>query len=353
MACERLRVGVIGAGRMGERHCRVYSSLNSVELMGVCDSSLERGRAVATAYDAEFFGNCERLLDRVQAVSVATPTGSHFEIVSECIRRGIHVLVEKPLAGTVAEARALVRLARGAPVVVQVGHIERFNPVFLELQGILEDLPIVGLEIRRLSPFDTSNTDVDVVFDLMIHDVDMVLSLLGDEVRHIHAHGRHARTTGVDYAVANISFRDGAIATLTASRVTEQKVRIIEITTIGAYLEADLLNKSISIYRRVMPEYLSNHQRPLRYRQEGLVERIHIPTAEPLMLELQHFARCVTEVGRTAVPIEDGLRAMEVAARIRSQVVGDMEEKRTARNGRRKADPNLSAIEIPEALWAV
>ena len=108
----------------------------------------------------------------------------------------------------------------------------------------------MGLEIRRLSPFDTSNTDIDVVFDLMIHDVDMVLSLLGDDIRHIHAHGRHARTTGVDYAVANMSFGDGSIATLTASRVTEQKVRIIEITTIGAYLEADLLNKSISIYRR-------------------------------------------------------------------------------------------------------
>ena len=135
MACERLRVGVIGAGRMGERHCRVYASLNSVELVGVCDTSLERGNAAAQAYDAEFFEDCDRLLDMVQAVSVATPTGSHFEIVSECIRRGIHVLVEKPLASTVAEARSLAKLARGAPVVVQVGHIERFNPVFLELKG--------------------------------------------------------------------------------------------------------------------------------------------------------------------------------------------------------------------------
>lgn len=317
---RKIRIGVIGAGRMGERHCRVYSGLGVVEFVGIGDTSPERGRAVANRYGVEYFEDHRDLLDRVDAVSVVTPTPAHYEVARECLSRGLHVLVEKPLASTVREAAALVELARKADLVLQVGHIERFNPAFLELESIVADLQVVALSCRRLSPFDTSNTDVDVVFDLMIHDVDIALALLGPSVTSMQAQGRSARTHGADFAIANLSMQSGAIAILTASRVTEQKVRRVEITALDAYVEADLLNKSISIYRRTLPQYLSNHQRPLRYRQEGLVEQIYIPTAEPLQLELQDFARAVAEGRRPKVSGEEGLLALQVATDIRERM---------------------------------
>lgn len=322
MSASRIRVGVIGVGRMGERHCRVYSSMGDVEFVGISDLSAARGEAIARAYGITFYRDYTDLLAHVDAVSVATPTGSHLSVAAECLHRGVHVLVEKPLARNPAEGRDLVRRASKSEALLQVGHVERFNPAFMELRNVLEDMEIVALASRRLSPFDTSNTDVDVVFDLMIHDIDLAFTLLGREATCIQAYGRKAVTSGADYAVANVCLGRGTVATLTASRVTEQKVRLLEVTALGAYIEADLLNKSILIYRRTIPEYLSNHQRPLRYRQENLVERIHIPTAEPLMLELQDFARCVREGSEPGVTAEDGLRALEMATRIEEEMVG-------------------------------
>jgi predicted dehydrogenase len=306
---------------MGQRHCRVYAGLANVDFVGLSDACAERGRAVAEQYDVRFVERYEELLEQVDAVSVATPTDTHFAVASDCLARGVHVLVEKPLAAEVDDARELCRRARRASALLQVGHIERFNPAFLELEVVLEDLEVVSLATRRLSPFDTSNTNVDVVYDLMIHDLDIVLALLGDRVSSIQTVGRAALTSAVDYAVATLSMANGPVATLTASRVTEQKVRQVEVTALGAYVEADLLNKTISMHRRLVPEFLANHKRPLRYRQESLVERIHIPTAEPLMLELQDFVQCVREGRPPRVSAEAGLRALELAAEIRSEIL--------------------------------
>ena len=321
MSTHKLRVGVIGAGRMGERHCRVYSTMGEVEFAGLSDAAQSRGAATAARYGVPFHSDYRSLLDTVDAVSIATPTPSHFSIASECLELGIHTLVEKPLAGTIEEARELVKVAGRSGAVLQVGHIERFNPAYLELQSIVEGLDVVALNARRLSPFDTSNIDVDVVLDLMIHDADLALALAGKEVGVLHAQGLSARTGITDYAVASVGFVGGPMATLTASRITEQKVRLLEVTALGAYVEADLLNKNVSIYRRTVPEYLTNHHRPLRYRQENLVERIYIPTAEPLMLELQDFVRCAREGAAPRVSGEAGLRALELAMRIREQVL--------------------------------
>jgi virulence factor len=319
MTRNKLRVGVIGVGRMGERHARVYSSLSEVEFVGVSDLSPERGRAVAAQHGVAWYEDFTGLLRDVDAVSIATPTRDHFDVAAECLAQKVHVLVEKPIAGTLQEARSLAWLADRSMTVFQVGHIERYNPVFLELQIVLEDLEIVGLNARRLSPFDTSNTDVDVVFDLMIHDLDLVLTLLGGDVECVQAHGRRARMAGADYVVATLCLANGPLATLTASRLTEQKVRLLEVTALGAYVEADLLNKTICIYRRTLPEYLASHQRPLRYRQEGLVERIHVPSAEPLMLELQDFVRCARDGEAPRVGAADGVRALELATTIRGR----------------------------------
>lgn len=319
MTEKLLRVGVIGAGRQGERHCRVMAGLAGVQFIGVSDVSAQRGRAVAVRHGVQFFRDYHQLLTEVDAVTIATPTPTHTEVIAASIARGIHLLIEKPLAADVTQAREIVRMAHEAATIVQVGHIERYNPAFLELQSVLEDHEIIALNARRLSPFDTSNTDTDVVFDLMIHDLDLVLAIFGGEVTTVQASARAARTSLPDYVVATMTSPTGAVATLTASRVTEHKVRLLEITTLGAYIEVDLLAKTILIYRRMSPEFLTNHQRPLRYRQENVVERIYIPTAEPLMLQLQDFVRCVSQGDRPKVGAEEGLRAVELAARVREQ----------------------------------
>jgi predicted dehydrogenase len=196
-------------------------------------------------------------------------------------------------------------------LILQVGHIERFNPAFIELKHVTEDMTIIGINMRRLSPFDTSNVDVDVIRDLMVHDLDLVVNLVESELEGITAWGRSITTGAIDHAVANLSFAKGPIATLFASRVTEQKVRAVEVIAEGAYVEADLLNKTVLVHRRTFPQYLDNHN-ITKYRQESVIERIHVPMFEPLMLELRHFTNCVREGRPSDVPGHDGLRALEL-----------------------------------------
>jgi predicted dehydrogenase len=221
-------------------------------------------------------------------------------------------MVEKPISETVEQAQLLVQTATERGLVLQVGHIERFNPAFMELKHVVEGMTLIGVNMRRLSPFDTSNVDVDVIRDLMIHDLDLAVDLVGAELEGLTARGRSINTGQIDHAVANLSFRNGPIVTLFASRVTEQKVRAIEVIADGAYVEADLLRKSVLVHRRTFPQYLDNHH-ITKYRQESVIERIHVPMSEPLMLELRHFVDCVREGRSSQVPGSDGLRALLMA----------------------------------------
>jgi len=310
-----VRIGVIGAGVMGERHCRVCANLPRVELVGVVDPNQERGRQVAEAYETTFFADHRALFSQVDAVTIAASTPSHYALATEFLEQGLHAMVEKPITETIEEARQLVQMADERGLILQVGHIERFNPAFIELKHVTEGMRLVGINMRRLSPFDTSNTDVDVIRDLMIHDLDLAATLVESELEEIAAWGRSISTGAIDHAVANLSFRGGPIATLFASRITEQKVRAIEIIADGAYVEADLLNKTVMVHRRTFPQYLDNHN-ITKYRQESIIERIHVPMFEPLMLELRHFADCVRQNHPSDVPGYDGLRALELAEEV-------------------------------------
>lgn len=314
-----VRIGVIGAGIMGERHCRVCSNLPRVELVGVADLNEERGRQVAEHHDSVYFRDYRELLSRVDAVTIAASTQAHYALTAECLERGLPVMVEKPIAETIEQAQELVKMAEERKLVLQVGHIERFNPAYIELKHVTDGMTITGINVRRLSPFDTSNTDVDVIRDLMIHDLDLVVNTVNLEIEGIHAWGRSIHTSGIDHAVATLSFRNGPIAILAASRVTEQKVRAIEIIAEGAYVEADLLNKSVLIHRRMFPQYLDNHK-TIKYRQESVIERIQVPMSEPLMLELRHFVDCVREGTPTEVPGSAGLCALQLAEVIRREI---------------------------------
>jgi predicted dehydrogenase len=310
-----VRIGVIGAGKMGERHCRVCANLPRVELVGLSDLDPQRGHLVADWYDTGYFADRQALLSQVDAVTIAAPTQVHHSLAVECLQQGLHVMVEKPIAETIEQARQLVTLAEERELVLQVGHIERFNPAYIELKHVTEDLSIVGVSMRRLSPFDTSNVDVDVIRDLMIHDLDLAVDLMGVEPDGIVAWGRSIHTGAIDHAVTTLSFQGGPIATLFASRVTEHKVRAVEVIADGAYIEADLLNKTILVHRRTFPQYLDNHH-TTKYRQESVIERIHVPMSEPLMLELRHFTTCVREGRRSDVSGHDGLRALELTERV-------------------------------------
>ena len=318
-----VRMGVIGTGVMGERHCRVCANLPGVELVGVADLNEERGRQVAERYETAYFSDYKALLPQLDAAIIAASTPAHFTLAVECLEGGLHVMVEKPIAETVQQAQQLIQIADNQRVVLQVGLIERFNPAFIELKHVTEGMRLIGINVRRLSSFDTSNTDVDVIRDLMIHDLDLVVNAVGLDIEGISASGRSIHTRAIDYATATLSFRDGPTATLTASRVTEQKVRAVEVTAVGAYIEADLLNKSVLIHRRTFPQYLDNHS-TTKYRQESLIERIYVPMSEPLMLELRHFVDCVRNQCPTQVPGSDGLRALQLAERVTGEIVRQM-----------------------------
>jgi len=314
-----VRIGVIGAGIMGERHCRVCANLPRVELIGVADLNPERGRQVAESYETIYFADHRTLLSQVDGVTIAASTPAHYALAAECLERGLHVMVEKPITETIEQAQQLIQMAEERELVLQVGQIERFNPAFLELKNVIETMCLIGVTMRRLSPFDLSNTDVDVIRDLMIHDLDLAVDLVGSSIEGINAWGRSINTDSIDHAVASLSLREGPIVTLFASRVTEQKVRVIEVIAEGAYVEADLLNKSVLVHRRTFPQYLDNHN-ITKYRQESIIERIHVPMFEPLMLELRHFVDCVRENRPSQVPGSDGLRALQMAETVANEV---------------------------------
>jgi predicted dehydrogenase len=316
-AIDPVRVGVIGVGAMGRRHYRVYSNLRYARLVGVFDAASEAGRQVTQEYGGSAYEQMDDLLDHVDAVTLAVPTPLHFDLAMHCLERGIHVLVEKPITETLAQAKALTQAAEDSGLIVQIGHIERFNPAYLELKNVLQHMTVLAVDLRRLSPFQGSNTDVDVVLDLMIHDIDLACDLIGHDPTMVNACGLTACTDVLDYAVAYLGFGAGPLVTMTASRVTEQKVRAIDVTAREAYVEADLLNKTIQVHRRTVGEYLNYSHQGVKYRQESIVERIHVPIFEPLFLELQHFVSRIQEHRTPLVPARDGLRALRLAMAIR------------------------------------
>ncbi|MCB0195792.1 MAG: Gfo/Idh/MocA family oxidoreductase [Anaerolineae bacterium] len=316
---KNIRIGVIGVGSMGERHSRVYSGLRNVDLIGVADKNIQRGQEVAAEYETQFFQDYRQLLELVDAVSIVTTTPSHFSLATEALEKGVHVLVEKPITENIEQGRALIKCAAENEKILQVGHIERFNPVFIELKNVVKDRPLIAVNIKRLSPFDSSNTDVDVIRDLMIHDLDLIINLLGKNFESLSAWGRSISTQAIDHAVANFSFINGPVSTLFASRVTEQKVRSIEVIAEGAYIEADLLGKTLMIHRRTFPEYVGKHNAG-KYRQESIIEKIHVPMVEPLLLELRHFVDSISGVTNCDVTGHDGVFALQLAQNISQQI---------------------------------
>ncbi|MGH7279294.1 MAG: Gfo/Idh/MocA family oxidoreductase, partial [Candidatus Rokuibacteriota bacterium] len=268
---SRMRAGVVGAGHMGQYHARVYAELWDVELAGVVDVDSDRAAAVAGQYDTLAFKDYRDLIGRVDVASVVVPTEHHYAVARDLLEAGIGVLVEKPLAASLEHARELFAIARRAGTVLHVGHVERFNGAVQELKKIVEQ-PIL-IESRRLGPFAPRAQKDTVVMDLMIHDIDIVLNLVDSPPVKISVLGSAVATDVADVATVQIAFASGTIATITASRATEEKIRTLAITQPDAYIILDYLVQDIQIHRRAAQESTPNRE-SIRYRQASFVEHL-------------------------------------------------------------------------------
>ncbi|PWB49910.1 MAG: oxidoreductase [Anaerolineales bacterium] len=313
---KRLKVGVIGLGRMGQHHCRVYANSKEVDFKGVFDTNSSATRDLSERYDVPGFQRIEDLLEQIDAVSIVTPTPTHFDIAMQCLEKNVNILIEKPVTDDLDSAQLLMDAAEMNGLVVQVGHIERFNPTYIELKKVLESLKVIAINFRRLSPYRVSNKDVDVVFDLMVHDLDLSNDLTEKEPISINAQGLMPFSNSLDHVVAQLFYNNGPLITLTASRVTEQKIRSVDITTGDAYVEADFMNKSISIHRCSTAEFSDKNRNGVSYYQESLIERILVPNAEPLSLEIKNFVDCINQGCSPRPSVKDGINAIRLAKQI-------------------------------------
>ena len=300
-----VKVGVIGIGNMGWHHARVLSLLKDAELVGVADPDPDRGQLAKEQFGCQWFPDHHTLLAEVEAVCIAVPTLLHHSVGLACLESGVHVLIEKPIAASQDEATALIQAARKAGRLLQVGHIERFNPAFRELTKVVANEEVVVLEGRRHSPHSDRANDVSVVLDLMIHDIDLVLELAQAPVVRLAAAGGRSAEGPIDYVNATLGFENGVVASLTASKMSHRKIRSLSAHCRSSLVETDFLNHTLHIHRRAHEWYSADHGE-LLYRNDGFIEEVSTTSIEPLYAELEHFLQCVR--GRET-PAVDGLQA--------------------------------------------
>jgi len=308
----RLRCAVIGAGYLGRFHAQKYAGLAGCELIGVADPSAEARDRIGAELGVPTHADHRALLGAVDAVSVATPTSSHHAVAMDFLGAGAHVLVEKPITTTAAEARELIAAAATAGRVLQVGHLERFNPVIVAIDGELKAPRFI--ESNRLAPFKPRGTDVSVVLDLMIHDIDLIEHIVQSPIASIDAVGAPVFTDEIDIANARIRFENGCVADVTASRISMKSERKLRIFQADAYLSIDLQQKLLTVVRR--PAVIPDGAMPA-----VAVEERSFDQGDALLAEIESFLSAIARGGRPVVTGEDGLRALETATRI-AELVG-------------------------------
>ena len=328
-----VKVGVIGIGNMGWNHARVLSLLRDAELVGVADPDAARGALAKEQFGCEWFADYNALIPEVEAVCIAVPTLLHHPVGMACLQAGVHVLIEKPIAASEQEARELIAAAEQAGRLLQVGHIERFNPAFRELLNVVANEQVVVLEGRRHSPHADRANDVSVVLDLMIHDIDLVLELAGAPVVGFAAAGGRSGDGPIDYVTATLNFANGVAASLTASKMSHRKVRCLSAHCRASLVEADFLHRNLRIHRRAQESY-SATRGELLYRHDGFIEEVSITPTEPLYAELEHFLQCVRGAAKPAV---DGLQASR-ALRLADLIEQAVEQ------------PQQSLLQLPQPL---
>lgn len=307
-----VKVAVIGAGHLGSIHARIYSQLDSAQLVAVCDLLPERAHALAQAYGCEAVTDFTQLLGKVEAVSVAVPTQSHYPIAWKFLSQGVHTLIEKPITRTVREADQLLKAAKRSGAVLQVGHVERFNAALRKVADTLTKPRFI--EVHRLAPFQPRGTEVGVVLDLMIHDIDLLLWLVKTPLKRIEAVGVKVLTPFEDIANARLTFRNGAVANVTASRISKEAMRKLRIFQAdraagegGTYISIDFLAQGVEIYR---------HTQGRIHREAIAIEQ----GEEPLKLELTQFLQAIRHHRPPPVTGQEAREALAVALDITLQI---------------------------------
>jgi predicted dehydrogenase len=309
---EKIRVGVVGVGHLGQHHARVYTELKPVELVGVADVDFTRAKEIAKKCKTTPFNSFEELADKVQAVSIVAPTTEHHRLAKFFLERGVDVMLEKPVTVTVEEADELIAIADAKKCILQVGHIERFNSAVRKMVDMITTPMFI--ECNRLSPYPERSTDVDVILDLMIHDIDIILSLVKSEVKEIRAAGIPVVSKNVDIANARIEFASGCVANITSSRISIKKERKIRLFQPDTYISLNYQDQEIYAYNKI-PNKKDPDGRP-----EITGGKVKVDKEEPLKAELASFIGCVA--GRTAplVSGREGRDALKVVMRVQEEI---------------------------------
>jgi predicted dehydrogenase len=316
-----LKIGVFGVGHLGKFHLNNWKEIKEVEVVGFYDPSDDAAQDVTEKYQIPRFLDVERLIDAVDVIDVIAPTPQHFNLAKLAIRKGKHVFLEKPMANTMQEAQELVNLVQESRIKLQVGHVERFNPAFLAVRQL--DLNPMFIEVHRLAQFNVRGTEVSVILDLMIHDIDIILSLVKSEVKQISASGVAVMTDTPDIANVRIEFNNGCVANLTSSRISMKKMRKMRVFQKDAYIGIDFLNKKSEIIKLKSPQDVDAFSFDLdtQYGKKTIaVVNPQVPEVNAIKRELESFRDAILNNTPTAVSEMDGYRAMDVAHQILQKI---------------------------------
>jgi predicted dehydrogenase len=312
-----LKIGVLGVGHLGKFHLNNWKEIQGVELVGFYDPNDAAAQEVTEKFGLARFLDAERLIDVCDAIDIVAPTTFHFDLCKAVIRKGKHVFVEKPLANTMEEARELVKLVKESNIKMQVGHVERFNPAYLAIAGM--SLNPMFIEVHRLAQFNPRGTEVSVILDLMIHDIDIILSLVKSEVKIISASGVAVMTDTPDIANVRIEFNNGCVANLTSSRISMKKMRKTRVFQKDAYIGIDFLNKKTEIIKLKTPQDIDafsfDLDTPGGKRSIAMINP-PVPEVNAIKMELEAFKNAIVNNTPTVVSEVDGIRAMDVAHQI-------------------------------------
>jgi predicted dehydrogenase len=308
---RKIRTAVVGVGYLGAFHAEKYAMLPNSELVAVVDIDLERAESVAERHGTKAFTNHRDILEMVDAVSISVPTQYHFEVAKDFLLQGIGILLEKPITTTLEEADELIRIARETGAVLQVGHLERFNPVVMALVGILKEPRFI--ESIRIAPFKPRGTDVNVVLDLMIHDIDIIQNLINSPIVRIDSIGAPVFTEEEDIANARIQFENGCVANVTASRISLKSERRMRIFQSDAYITLDFQNKKIAVFRKGEGEIFPGIP-------NVAIDQRQLEQGDVLKTEIESFLESVANGTKPVVTGEDGRRALETALLINKKL---------------------------------
>jgi len=316
-----LKVGIFGVGHLGKFHISNWKEIEGVKIVGFFDPNNDNANEVINTHGLKRFSDEEKLIEACDVIDVITPTDLHYEVCMMAIRKGKHVFVEKPLAHTLQEGKDLVNMVREAGVKMQVGHVERFNPAYLALKEM--NLNPMFIEVHRLAQFNPRGTEVSVILDLMIHDIDIILSLVKSDVKSISASGVAVMTDTPDIANVRIEFNNGCVANLTSSRISMKKMRKVRLFQKDAYIGIDLLEKKTEIIKLKQPEDVDAFSFDIDTPNGKKTIAIANPSIEPLnaiKLELESFVDAIVNNKPTVVSEIDGYLAMEVAHKILDKI---------------------------------